>query len=124
MELNLERVRANVVAADTEDLLDRATIYRAEMEPLALEIVEEELWRRGITANDREAHDEVRRQTALTRPDGTVVKCDDCHRPAVVSRWGWHRFWGRWPLFPRMVSFCADHRPDQNDAEEPLSSTS
>ena len=32
MELNLERVRRNVEQASTEDLLDRATVYRAAME--------------------------------------------------------------------------------------------
>ena len=43
MTIEHERIRDNVHKADTEDLLDRATVYRAGMEPEALEIIEEEL---------------------------------------------------------------------------------
>ena len=50
METNLDRVRANVQAASTEDLLDRATVYREGMEPEALDLIEAELRRRGVTA--------------------------------------------------------------------------
>ena len=39
MELDLERVRANAQQASTEDLLDRATVFRDGMEPEALEII-------------------------------------------------------------------------------------
>src|SRR5258708_7816623 len=56
MELNLDRVRENVRQADTEDLLDRATVYRDGMEPEAILLIEAELRARGVTEADILAH--------------------------------------------------------------------
>ena len=42
MRLDLDRVRANVRAAGTEDLMDRSTVWRDGMEPEALDIIEED----------------------------------------------------------------------------------
>ena len=42
LPFNPERVWQNAREASTEDLLDRVTVYRAGMEPEALEIIEEE----------------------------------------------------------------------------------
>ena len=36
MQFDIQRVRANIRQASTEDLLDRVTVYRAEMEPTAV----------------------------------------------------------------------------------------
>jgi hypothetical protein len=108
MELNLERVRKNVRNATTEDLLDRATVYRAGMEPEALEIIDEELAQRGVSAADVARHAQ-RRSEALLLPDGTAVKCSFCHRPAIRRAWGWHRLLGRVPIFPRLFSYCEVH---------------
>ena len=58
MKLNLDAVEKNVAAATTEDLLDRATIYRADMEPEALTLIDAELFRRGVTATDINAYSE------------------------------------------------------------------
>jgi hypothetical protein len=107
-----ERVKQNAAAATTEDLLDRVTVYRHEMEPVALDIVEAELWRRGIRQVDVDRHEEERRQAGvLARPDGGVRRCAWCDRPASVRVWGWHRLWGKVPLFPRLFDLCPVHAP-------------
>jgi hypothetical protein len=115
MKLNLERVRRKVRNAATEDLLDRATVYRDGMEPAALEIIEEELHSRGVDAYALAAHWE-RRKDARLQDDGIAVKCSFCHRPAVVYHWGWHRLWGVLPVFPRRFAYCEIHRPGEKAA--------
>jgi hypothetical protein len=110
LELNLERVKANVQKAETEDLLDRATVYRDGMEPAALELIDSELRARGVSAADIAAHRERRART-IYAADGLPRKCEECSRPAVVRRWGWHRIWGSLPVFPRLLSYCEEHMP-------------
>ncbi len=111
MLFDLERVKRNVRQATTEDLLDRATVYRAGMEPLALEVIDEELRARSITAEQLEAHADQRRQEITFLPDGTAIRCSFCHRPAVAEGWGWHRMWSVLPLFPRFYHYCDQHLP-------------
>src|SRR5437870_2239134 len=41
--MNLNLIRENAAKATAEDLLDRVTVYRAGMEPPALEVLEQEL---------------------------------------------------------------------------------
>ena len=118
VEFDLGRVRANVRAATTEDLLDRATVYRAGMEREALQIIEEELHSRGVTHENIEEHADQRRREATFLPDGTAVCCSFCHRPAVAEGWGWHRLWGLWPVFPRYYHYCSEHRPDASTQPE------
>jgi hypothetical protein len=109
---NRERIRANVQAALTEDLLDRITVYREGMEPDAVALIEEELQRRGIGAEAITAHAERRRQGAvLCGADGLPLRCARCPRPAVGQTWQWHRLWGVLPVFPRRMAFCEEHRP-------------
>ncbi len=108
MEMNLERVRTNVEQATTEDLLDRATIYRHEMEPDALDLIDRELARRNVTQHVVEEH-LADRGDVLSRADGTIVVCSFCHRPAIESAIGWHRLFGKVPLFPRLISRCELH---------------
>jgi hypothetical protein len=111
MRLDLERVKRNVREATTEDLLDRATAYRAGMEPEALPVIEAELEARGITAEEIAAHAEERRQESLLLPDGTAARCSFCYRPAVAEGWTWHRLWDLVPLFPCFYRYCAEHLP-------------
>src|SRR5262245_58132366 len=106
MRLDLEKLRENVLEASTEDLLDRATIYRAGMEPEALAIIDEELRARGVSAADAADHAEQARRGALVGDDGIAVKCQNCPRPAVAYAWRWQRLWGLLPLFPRRVPLC------------------
>jgi len=104
-----ERVLANVRQADDEDLLHRATVYRAGMEPEAIEIIERELARRGFDGSDIAAHRERLATEVLQHPDGVGVKCSFCTAPAVQSGWGWHRLFGRIPLLPRYLYRCKSH---------------
>jgi hypothetical protein len=107
-EFNAERVRANVREATTEDLLDRATVASDGMEPEALDIIEAELRRRGVTREDLEAHAD-RRRSGLPPGEGPPPRCSLCGRPAVRRGWGWHRLWRVLPLFPRPMAYCAEH---------------
>ena len=116
MLFDIERVKRNVQSAETEDLLDRATVYRAGMEAQALEVIDEELRERGITREEIEDHERRRRQETQLLPDGTVSECSFCHRPAVAEGWGWHRMWGLVPVFPRFYRYCSVHRPDRETA--------
>jgi hypothetical protein len=111
MPLDEERLSANLHAANDENLLDRATIYRAAMDPEALALIDEELRRRGVTAEEVAAHAERRRQSVIYDEAGLPVTCAKCPRPAVVRRRGWHRLWGLVPVFPRTVALCEAHRP-------------
>jgi hypothetical protein len=113
-DLNLERVKANVAKAETEDLLDRATVYRNGMEPAALDLIDAELRARGVGEAELAAHREKREGT-LYAPDGLALKCGlpRCPRPAVARRWGWNRGWGLNPYFPRPQPYCAVHLPQR-----------
>lgn len=135
MELDLRKVAAYVRRAETKELLDRVTVYRDGMEPAALDLMANELARRGLSPEEIDAHDRARRETALFHEDGTAVRCSYCERPAVARVHGWHRigdaghptvtdspianavlFVGRrllgWlPLFPRTFYYCEEHRP-------------
>jgi hypothetical protein len=109
LRLDLAAVAAYIRTADTEDLLDRATIFAPDMEPAALDLIGHELHRRGVSEDEIAAHDAHRRATALVRPDGTVARCRHCTRPAVKHDWGWHRLFGRVPIFPRIYAYCDGH---------------
>ena len=112
MRLDMDQVRANVHAATTEDLLDRATVWRSGMEPEVLDAIETELRERGVTSADIEAHAEDRAKHALARSDGVAAVCYRCHRPAVARVWSFGGLWGPVPLFPQRVFVCAAHRRD------------
>lgn len=111
MRLDPERVLANARESTTEDLLDRVTVYRAGMEPEALAILEAELRDRGVTAAQIHMHSRSVGERCLRYSDGTALQCSFCRRPAIAIGWGWHRLWGRLPLFPRRFRYCADHQP-------------
>ena len=111
MRLDLDRVRQNVQKATTEDLLDRATVYRAGMEEAALEIIDAELNARGYTSLDVEHHARMREAKVIMRPEGVAARCSFCFKPATSQCWGWHRFWGLFPLWPRFFRYCGEHVP-------------
>lgn len=109
MQFDLKSVAAYTRRAGTEELLDRVTVYRAGMEEAALDLMEMELDRRGVTRAAIAAHDRERRETAILLADGTAARCNFCDRPAVVRGWGWHKLYGRVPVFPRVFAYCEQH---------------
>lgn len=110
MALNRERVRDNASNTDTEDLLDRLTVYRAGMEPEALEIIEAELRGRGVNTPQIRAHEQRREKKVLWAEPGLALACSFCHKPAVARGLAWQRiFFGLLPLFRRPANFCEEH---------------
>jgi hypothetical protein len=109
--LDLRRVAEFIRKAETEELLDRVTVYREGMEPAALDLMEGELDRRGVTRDEIAEHGRSRWETAIHLPDGTAMRCSFCNRPAIVQARGWTRLLGVIPVFPRVFAYCAVHNP-------------
>ena len=105
-----QRVLANVRRADTQDLLNRVTAFRAGMEPLALQIIEAELHERGIGPKEIEEHWTELGPDLIFQEDGCAARCSFCRGPAVAHGWGWHYLWGKVPVFPRYLYYCKAHR--------------
>jgi hypothetical protein len=113
-DAEIAKVETFARAATTEELLDRATIFRADHDPDALERFERELRRRGLDGIEIERHGEKRAETAIVRSDGTVARCEFCERPAEITLWKWQRLWGKVPLFPRPMALCEHHGHGRN----------
>jgi hypothetical protein len=109
LRLDLKNVAEFARGAETEDLLDRVTVFRDQMEPAAIEVFEAELDRLGITPEDIDRHVIDREVAGIVTRDGFAVRCTWCDRPAVERRWGWHRLWGLIPVFPRRIARCEVH---------------
>jgi hypothetical protein len=110
MDFDPNRFKKTAQGMSNEDLMDRITVYREGMEPEAVEMIEAELARRGVTQLQIEKHQASRRESSLFLPDGTAIKCSFCVRPAVGQRWGWHWIWSKIPVFPRWFRYCEEHR--------------
>jgi hypothetical protein len=113
LNLDLKRVRENVAKATTDDLLERVTLYRTGMEPAALDVVETELRRRGVSYGAQEAFGAAHEHDVVRGPHGSPVRCRRCLHAAVAAEWGWHRLFGLLPLFPRRYFYCERHRPNK-----------
>ena len=109
MDLDLSAVRENARRADTEELLDRVTVYRAGMDPAAVDAIRDELAARGVTPSDEVEHTLKREADAVLVRDGVAVHCTFCDRPAVSEGVGFHRLWGWLPVFPRRMAYCDEH---------------
>jgi hypothetical protein len=109
LKFDSEKVWLNVRKSSTEDLLDRVTVYRSDMEPEALEIIEAELRERGITPSAIEEHARNQEAIWIRYPDSSVAPCSFCRRPAVTEGWGWQRLWNMLPIFPRKFRYCREH---------------
>jgi hypothetical protein len=116
MDFDLKRVAEYIRGAETEELLDRVTVYREGMEPAALDLMEGELDQRGVTREEIAAHDTKQREFAIMLSDGTAMRCSFCNRPAVVQARSWHRLFGRIPIFPKVFAYCAFHSAPAKDA--------
>jgi hypothetical protein len=111
MLFDLERVKANLRKATTEELLDRVTVERAGIEPQVLPLIEEELSRRGVRPDQIEQQAQKRQGEVITLADGTPARCSFCRKFAVEQGRGWQRLWGVVPVFRRYFYYCEDHRP-------------
>lgn len=109
MDFDLQTVAEHIRSAKTEELLDRVTVYRDDMEPAAVDLMENELARRGLTPERIAEHERGRRETALVESDGFVTRCAFCDRPAVTRAWTWRRPHGRVRVFPQRLNFCEAH---------------
>jgi len=109
--IEIERLQKNVRESTTQDLLDRVTVYRDGMEPVALRVIEGELRGRGVSWDDIEKHGSGAREVTLMDNQGIALKCSFCPAPAVAEGWGWHWMWGRIPVFPRWFRYCKGHEP-------------
>ncbi|MEZ6139804.1 MAG: hypothetical protein R3B84_04455 [Zavarzinella sp.] len=90
-----DRLAQNIRNAETIDLLDRITAYRLGLEPLAVELIHVELYRRGVSASEIVEHEEKMSNLILDRT-GVARQCARCHRPASQSNWAlaqtvWYR---------------------------------
>jgi hypothetical protein len=117
---DVQKCLVEVRGAETADLLDRITAYRAGMEPRAIELIEQELRDRGVAQAEIDAHAEACRQSCLFDVTGTALACSCCRRPAVAEVWGWHRLWGVVPLFPSKRRYCRIHFHGYSGSESPV----
>ena len=111
MEWNEAKLQENIRRADTDDLLDRITAYRAGLEPEAIDMIEQELRRRGVSATQIAAQGEQVERECIFHEAGLAKTCSFCRQPAVYEGWGWHKLFGLAPLFPRRLRYCKKHHP-------------
>lgn len=116
MEFDPARVRENAKKADTPELIDRVTVYRADLDDQALPLLMQELKARGVTPEQIVAHEQSR-GAVLTTPAGAARQCSYCSSPALTQGKGWFRLFGLIPVVPRDLYFCAGHQPA---AEKPV----
>ena len=138
MEFNLKRVAEFIRGADTEELLDRVTVYREGMEPAALDLMEGELDRRGVTREEIAEHDAKHRErdhasgrncyaVQLLRPAGGERKLGLAPDAGSVCSSAGRS--GNIPFafcsdFPRVFARCATHQkppttgPDANPPDD------
>jgi hypothetical protein len=109
MEWNEQKFLVNIRKADTEDLLDRITAYRGGMEAEAIEMIEQELHRRGVTAAQVAEHGERCTRECLFDAQGIALMCARCRKPAVTRERGWYKLFWLVPVFPRSIVLCKDH---------------
>lgn len=121
MNFDPKRVAENVREADTEDLMDRITVYRSGMEPAAIGLIEDELSRRGVSDRKIRAHASHIGETAMLDGTGLVIRCMKCQAPAVSLEWRMYRLLELIPVFPMHMPLCEEHgghrRPDEEDAD-------
>ena len=108
--INDQAIWANVRRADTLDLLNRVTAFRAGMEPEAITIIEAELLSRQYGPEEIGAHAQSLGDELVFLEDGCAARCSFCRLPAVAQGWGWHHLWGLVPVFPRYFYYCKVHR--------------
>jgi hypothetical protein len=119
LEQNRADIRANVSRATTDDLLDRVTVNREGMEPDALDLIETELRRRGVSYAEQAAFGEARAGAVVRTANGSPRCCCKCSRVATHRQLTWLRLFKLIPFFPIRLAYCDEHLP--NKPEKPLS---
>ena len=109
MDGDEKKVLAKINAADTDELLDQVTAYRAGMEAFAIEMIERELHTRGVSAAQIAEHRETCERECVYLPDGVAAMCSFCRKPAVKEGQGWHKLMGIVPVVPRWLCYCKAH---------------
>jgi hypothetical protein len=109
MNWNEQKLKVNISRADNDDLLDRITAFRAGMESDAIELIEQELHRRGVTAAQIAERREACERNCVFDSDGNAKMCSFCRKPAVREGWGWFKLMWLVPLIPRRVRYCKNH---------------
>ena len=104
-----EKLRLNIRHADTDDLLDRVTAFRAGMELAAIALIEQELHQRQVSAAQIAEHREAIVSECVFHADGTAKMCTFCRKPAVREAWSWHKIMNTIPVFPRLLRHCKRH---------------
>ena len=113
LRLDLKKIANFIRQADSEDLLDRMTVFSKGMEPAALDLIEGELSRRGIDRIAIVDHWQNRLEAGVIMINEEAVRCSFCDRPAIKQARGWHRLFGKIPLFPRFFNYCPTHNRDK-----------
>jgi hypothetical protein len=113
LKFDARKCLLEVRQADSEDLLDRVTAYRQGMKPQAVDLIEAELRRRGVTEATIDARMAACRRECIFGAEEVALTCSRCRRPAVAEMNGWHRLFGLVPVFPRSQRYCKEHQPMQ-----------
>lgn len=113
MELDHEKLLENIRKAHTDDLLDRVTAFRVGMEADAVDLIERELHRRDIGAEQIAERREECRRKCLFAADGSAETCSFCRKPAVSEGWGWFKVFWLLPLIPRRLRYCQVHEAEK-----------
>ncbi len=116
MNVDKKTIVERTQESDTEELLDRVTVFREDMEPDAIWIIEAELSRRGFTDDAILAHAKNRCESNIVGDDGSALRCSLCDRPAIVEDRDWFRVFGKLPIFPRSVRYCELHARERHES--------
>jgi DNA-binding IclR family transcriptional regulator len=109
MNWNRDAVLAWTKRAADEELLDRATALRDELEPAAVDLLLAELADRGFSATDVANHGAARAAVWVRRPDGSVPRCWRCSAPATDRVRQWWKLFGLLPVVPVRRPVCPRH---------------
>lgn len=118
MDVSTDVLQRAIRTMPDEELLDRFTIYRKEMEPRALEMMECELAHRGISRNEIVEHEHARQEWIMLNGKGFVVRCRCCNRPAIKKARTWFRLVGWIPVYPILLPYCSVHAPGPTDPSQ------
>lgn len=104
-----EAFEAWLQRAENEELLDRVTVLRDELEPEARSRIESELTNRGVSPTEVASHGAAREAECLRRADGSVRRCWRCPALATELVRRWWKLYGVIPVVPVSRPVCREH---------------